>query len=150
MTCSLRRPLGLRHLGLHAWLALFCITHSLTEATSEVVTWLIICDMTHYMTHWVWRAWLALLCITHSLTEATNEVVTRLIICDMTHYMTHWVWRAWLALNEWSTTGMTHGCVTWLMDVWHDSWMCDMTHGCVTWLMDVCPVVDHSFTHRSY
>ena len=32
---------------------------------------------------------------------------------------------------------MTHSCVTWLIHVWHDSFMRDMTHSCVTWLIHV-------------
>ena len=30
-----------------------------------------------------------------------------------------------------------HSCVTWLINVWHDSFICDITHSCVTWLIYV-------------
>jgi len=39
---------------------------------------------------------------------------------------------------------VTYLCVTWLICVWHDSFVCDVTHLCVTWL--VCVWRD-SFVH---
>ena len=44
-------------------------------------------------------------------------------------------WSCDMSSNTWRD--MTHSCVTWLIHMWHDSFMCAMTHSYVTWLIDV-------------
>jgi len=42
---------------------------------------------------------------------------------------------SWSRLREQVMTYMTHSNVTWLIQMWHDSFKCDMTHLNVTWLI---------------
>ena len=64
--------------------------------------------------------------------DVTHSYMTNLIICDMTHLYATWLIHMWHASF---IRDMTHSYVTWLIHTWHASFIRDMTHSYVTWLV---------------
>jgi len=71
-------------------------------------------------------------------------------ICDMTHGFVTWLIDMW---HYSLICDMSHGYVAWLIDMWHDSLICAMTHWHVPWLIDMCHdsficAMTHSYVAR--
>jgi len=108
--------------------------HVRHDSTMHVTRLIHVCDVTRLYT-WqdscTWRDFF--------------EYVTRLFrVCDMTHsYM--WQQGPCFCLSSLLMPFMCTYDMTWLLHVWHYSFMCDMALTCVAWLL----LVQHSTVHTS-
>ena len=130
--------------------------------THLYVTWLIrmwhdsfVCDMTHSWGTWLMCMWHdSCICgMMHFYMYAScrhlGDVTFRCLIhmwyqaweCDVTHSYVTWLMYLWhesflqvYFVSAFRACDMTHSHVTWLMYMWNNSFPRDMTHVSVTWL----------------